>query len=311
MYDAESPAPEIADPSRNHTYEYVNPVPLNVPVVADNIEPTAAVPDTTGPGEPATGAAGTSNALLVALADPPPFIAVTRTDTACPASAETTVYDAESPAPEIAEPSRNHTYEYVKPVPLNVPVVADNIEPTAAVPDTTGPGEPATGAAGTSNALLVALADPPPFIAVTRTDTACPASAATSMYDDESPAPEIADPSRNHTYEYVNPVPLNVPVVADNIEPTAAVPDTTGPGEPGFGGTGGGDDVPRAAVGGQHVDLDATPGRLERLLTHGSGTALPAGPVQFAAGTPLRSTVERTRSVSRTGSPTRRSGSSA
>ncbi len=92
LYDGKSPAPEIGDPSRSQTYEYVSPVPVNEPVVVDSIEPTAGVPDSTGPGEPATGAAGTSNELLAALvADPPPFVAVTCTDSAWPASAETTM----------------------------------------------------------------------------------------------------------------------------------------------------------------------------------------------------------------------------
>ncbi len=70
---------------------------MNEPVVVDSIEPTAGVPDSTGPGEPATGAAGTSNELLVALADPPPFVAITCTDNAWPASAGTTLYDGKSP----------------------------------------------------------------------------------------------------------------------------------------------------------------------------------------------------------------------
>ena len=77
-------------------------------------------------------------------------------------------------------------------------------------------------------ALLVALAIPAGFVAVTTQVTDKVASAWTSVYVDEV-APDIGFAPLYHWYVYVGiGVPMHVPVVLDSICPTTAVPEMTG-----------------------------------------------------------------------------------
>lgn len=77
-------------------------------------------------------------------------------------------------------------------------------------------------------ALLVALAIPAGFVAVTTQVTENVASAWTSVYVDEV-APDIGFAPLYHWYVYVGiGVPIHVPVVLDSVCPTTAVPEMTG-----------------------------------------------------------------------------------
>jgi hypothetical protein len=170
---------------RRHWYVYVTgAVPVQVPVVAVSVCPSCAVPEIVG-NEVFAGATPvtTAVALDVAGVEPAAFAAVTTTRSVEPTSAGPTAYVAEvwpetfvQFAPVLSQ--RRHWYVYVNGgVPDHVPVVAESVCPSCAVPVIAGSAVLLGVAAPTVAVGLDAdVAEPPLFEAVTATTSVEPTS---------------------------------------------------------------------------------------------------------------------------------------
>jgi hypothetical protein len=287
-------APEIATQSAplplQSLHLYAKPVGLfdHEPSLADNVSPTTVVPEITGTAVFTGAAGGGVPTTLVATddadPDPPALLAVTVTTNVCDSSAATTLYvPAVAPAIATHDPplALQSLHAYAKPVgPFDhEPSLADNVSPTATVPEITGRPE-STGAAGgplatTPVATDDADPDPPALLAVTVTTNVCDSSAATTVYV-LAVAPAIATHDAplalQSLHAYAKPVgPFDhEPSLADNVSPTAAVPDTTGTPElTGAAGT-------TTPVGADITDANAGPAAL--LASTTTTTVSPTSP---------------------------------
>jgi hypothetical protein len=120
--------------------------------------------------------------------EPEPFFAVTVKRNVMPASACPTVYVLPVAPLIAAQPSpfasqRLQAYATLVGLPLQVPSLAVNVEPTAGVPEILGAvvGVGAAGPETAADGADVAVPEPVESLAVTVTRSACPTSSATAV----------------------------------------------------------------------------------------------------------------------------------
>jgi hypothetical protein len=191
----------------------------------------------------------TAVAFEALVAVPEAFDAVTRTRNRRPTSADATTYVVEV-APPIAAQSDpvglppelgQRTHWYAKEVGLlaQVPWLAVSLDPTTALPETTGSATLAGTEPMSSVGFEAAVAVSPPFVAVTRTRRREPTSPFATTYAavDAPPITAQSDPSllppeagqRTHWYATGwSGLGLHVPDVVVSVEPTNAVPEIVG-----------------------------------------------------------------------------------
>jgi hypothetical protein len=167
-------------------------VPVQLPVERLNLDPCCAVPERIG----AALFAGAVPLLAMTglgpestVDEPPVFVAVTRTRSVWPTSAEVTVL-LFAVAPGILahppSPARHRSHWYRKLIgsaPLHSPGETVSTLPSRAVPEIVG-GDVFTGAlAPTTTCVRSETAEPEPaeFLAVTLTRIVCPTSASTRV----------------------------------------------------------------------------------------------------------------------------------
>ena len=217
-------------------------VPVQVPVVAERVCPSRAVPEITG-ATVLTGAVGATTAVTAENADalPPPFVPVTRERSVPPTSAATAVYVeavASGMSVHEAPAALQRCHWYVKVIvgePVQVPFVVVRTWPSRAVPETTGMTV-LTGGAAVTRAVTAENADalPPPFVPVTRERSVPPTSAATAVYVEavaSGMSVHEAPAALQRCHWYVKVIvgePVQVPFVVVRTWPSRAVPETTG-----------------------------------------------------------------------------------